>query len=246
DYSIAYVYPGSEHRFAWHDYFTIPVESYKYFPFILLFTSDITSIKSETISNLVKDDWTYNPYFYFQQDVRLNLYNIKHTTNPDPKPLPHSSHLCFNRFLRYYNLPTLPELQTIILFLKHLSLFGYNLENSHFNTLIISIKKDYFEAHIYLPFEPKPLPNHFVPLRENLKYYQNITLKSNSHIIFNTLTDLFLATPPSISESLTAELQLLYHNQQHHQLLQIYSHHQIYLYQLNYHYLNYQTQALIL
>ncbi|CAG8693465.1 5427_t:CDS:1, partial [Ambispora leptoticha] len=68
DYSIAYVYPGSEHNFARRGYFTTPVESYKYFPFIPLSTSDITSIKSETIPNLVKDDWTYNPYFYFQQD----------------------------------------------------------------------------------------------------------------------------------------------------------------------------------
>ncbi|CAG8695747.1 2802_t:CDS:1, partial [Ambispora leptoticha] len=49
-----------------------------------------------TIPNLVKDDWTYNPYFYFQQDVHLNFYNTEHTTDPDPRPLPHLSHPCFN------------------------------------------------------------------------------------------------------------------------------------------------------
>ncbi|CAG8717263.1 4817_t:CDS:1, partial [Ambispora leptoticha] len=157
DYSIAYVYPWSVHNFGRRGYFITPVESYKYLPFILLSTiSDINSLKTVTIPNMVKDDWTYNSYFYFAQDVHFNLYNTKHTTDPNPRPLSHSSHLCYNRFLRYHNLPTLPEPQTIISFLNHLNPFEYNLENSHIHTLTTLKKTTLKHIYIYLSN-----PNHY-------------------------------------------------------------------------------------
>src|SRR6185436_10206258 len=54
-------------------------------------------------------------------------------------------------------------------------------DNSCGYTLIISIKNDYSEAHVYLPPEPKPLPNHFILPAQAIWHFTNIQLKSDTH-----------------------------------------------------------------
>jgi exonuclease III len=89
---------------------------------------------------------------------------------------------CYNKFLFYNHLPLLSHPQTIISFLRHIHSFGYSLENACGYTLTISIKNDHSEAHVYLPSEAKPLPNHFILPIQAIWHYPNIQLKSNTSI----------------------------------------------------------------
>ena len=87
---------------------------------------------------------------------------------------------CYNKFLFYNHLPPLTHPQTIISFLRHIDSFGYSPNNCYNYTLTISIKNDHSEAHVYLPFEAKLLPNHFILPIQAIWHYPNIQLKSNS------------------------------------------------------------------
>src|SRR6185295_20170817 len=87
---------------------------------------------------------------------------------------------CYNKFLSYNHLPLLPHPQTIKSFLHYIYSFDYSPDNSCDYTLIISIKNDYSEAHVYLLSEPKPLPNHFIPPLQAIWHYPNFLLKSNT------------------------------------------------------------------
>ena len=81
---------------------------------------------------------------------------------------------CYNKFLSYNHLSLLSHPQTIISFLRHIDSFGYSPDNSCNYTLTISIKNDHSEAHVYLPFEAKPLPNHFILPAQAIWHYSNI------------------------------------------------------------------------
>src|ERR1043165_4004790 len=87
---------------------------------------------------------------------------------------------CYNKFLLYNHLPLLSHPQTIRSFLHYIYSFDYSPDNLCGYTLTISIKNDYSEAHIYLPFESKPLPNHFIIPAQAIWHYPNIQLKSNT------------------------------------------------------------------
>ena len=86
---------------------------------------------------------------------------------------------CYNKFLLYFNLPLLPSPQTINSFLLHL--IKHSLWNNLQGQLIISIKSDYSEAHIYTPHEPCPLPDHtIIPYQSAIFANPHIPLKSQS------------------------------------------------------------------
>ena len=84
---------------------------------------------------------------------------------------------CYNKFLLYFNLLLLPSPQTINSFLLHL--IKHSLWNNLQGQLIISIKSDYSEAHIYTPHEPCPLPDHeIIPYQSAIFANPHIPLKS--------------------------------------------------------------------
>src|SRR5690242_5726699 len=58
----------------------------------------------------------------------------------------YDTNICFNKFLSYYQLPLLPSPQTLETFFSHLK-----KHSELYNTVIISIKNDYSEAHVYSP-----------------------------------------------------------------------------------------------
>src|SRR6185295_10503276 len=88
---------------------------------------------------------------------------------------------CYNKFLSYNHLLLLPYSQTIKSFLHHIYSFDYSPDNSCGYTLIISIKNDYSEAHVYLLPEPKPLTNYFILPAQAIWHFPNIQLKSDTH-----------------------------------------------------------------
>jgi hypothetical protein len=101
---------------------------------------------------------------------------------------------CFNKFLKHHQLPLLPSPQTINSFLLHL--IKHSLWNNLQNELIISIKSDYSEAHIYTPQEPCPLPDHqIIP-------YQS-AIFANPHIPLKSYTQY---SPPSTLSSIPTNL----------------------------------------
>jgi hypothetical protein len=111
-------------------------------------------------------------------------------------------HTCYNKFLAYNHLLLLPHPQTIISFLRHIYSFDYLPSNACDYTLTISIKNDYSEAHVYLPSDPKPLPNHFIPPLQAIWHYPNILLKSDTtENNFLNLTNPYstILTPNSLS-----------------------------------------------
>jgi len=98
---------------------------------------------------------------------------------------------CYNKFLSYNHLPLLSHPQTIRSFLHYIYSFDYSPDNCCGYTLTISIKNDYSEAHVYLPHEPKPLPNHFIIPVRAIWHYPNIQLKSNTSTpVFSILAPL--------------------------------------------------------
>ncbi|CAG8836875.1 21189_t:CDS:1, partial [Cetraspora pellucida] len=66
----------------------------------------------------------------------------------------YNSEVCYNKFLAYFNLPLIPQDQTIGSFLKHLQ--QHNL--THYANF--SINTNISEAHIYLPSKLHLLPEH--------------------------------------------------------------------------------------
>src|SRR5689334_8147840 len=90
--------------------------------------------------------------------------------------------ICYNKFLAYYKLPLLRELQTINSFKQHFT--QNNAKHLAYYTLI-TINSDKTEVYIYLPHESEMLPNHYI-----LSIYDsyNIPLKSQTNISICPLT----------------------------------------------------------
>ena len=92
---------------------------------------------------------------------------------------------CYNKFLFHHKLPPLEHPQTIFTFLKYLrDDFPLYYSPSYIRISILN-KKDtnnyYEEAHIYLPNEPYPLPNHFTPpFQDLLRWFRYTPLKTSS------------------------------------------------------------------
>ena len=117
--------------------------------------------------------------------------------------------ICYNKFLFFYRLQTLPQPQSIGTFLYYIR---ENYPHLYSNQYIrISLKQHpyydttYTEAHIYLPYE-SILPNHtfFIPL-ENLLPYYKLELRSTnnksqpSHFFFQPPIPDNLFHSPSLS-----------------------------------------------
>ena len=111
---------------------------------------------------------------------------------------------CYNKFLSFYKLPLLDTPQTIFTFYQYLSLFDFSYPTT------ISIKNDYSEAYIYLPFESELLPDHqyasghellSIPLK-SYTYTPAHSSASPNHSRFNTH---FIA--PKINECLSPGYQ---------------------------------------
>ena len=112
---------------------------------------------------------------------------------------------CFNKFLHYHKLPLLPSPQTINSFLLHL--IQHSLWNNLQNELIISIKSDYSEAHIYTPEELCPLPDHeIVPYQSAIFANPHIPLKSSIQ------PSTQLSTTPNLSKPHDLHLTIATHN----------------------------------
>src|ERR1043165_4823459 len=90
------------------------------------------------------------------------------------------------------------------------SSFGYSPDNCYNYTLTISIKNDHSKAHVYLLFEAKPLPNHFILPIQAIWHYLNIQLKSNMPT--NTLLKSSLILSDSYDLSTCYNKFLLHYN----------------------------------
>jgi ribonuclease HI len=108
----------------------------------------------------------------------------------------YDTNVCYNKFLSYYQLPLLPYPQTIETFLLHLNQNQFKL----YNTVIISIKDNYSEAHIYLPNQANLLNNHFFIQSFEYKRFLQLPLKSFSTISNIDLSFFLSPTPPSSLE----------------------------------------------
>ena len=92
---------------------------------------------------------------------------------------------CYNKFLFYHRLPPLEHPQTIFTFLQYIRHdFPSYYSPDLIKISILNIKDhnhDYIEAHIYLPHETYPLPNHFIPpFSHLLNWFRYVPLKSKS------------------------------------------------------------------
>ena len=94
---------------------------------------------------------------------------------------------CYNKFLFYHRLPPLEHPQTIFTFLQYIRHDFPSYYSPDLIKISISNNKDhdneYTEAHIYLPHEPYPLPNHFIPpFASLLVWFRYVSLKSKQSL----------------------------------------------------------------
>jgi exonuclease III len=111
----------------------------------------------------------------------------------------YDTNICYNKFLSYYQLLLLPYPQTIETFLSHLDQNQFKL----YNTVIISIKDNYSEAHVYIPNQTTLLNNHFFIQSFEYKRFLQFPLKSFSRYTTPNidLSLLFPSTALSPSET---------------------------------------------
>ena len=106
-------------------------------------------------------------------------------------------HICFNKFLLYYNLPLLPHGQTIQTLIQHID--KYN-NNKIVPSITFSVNSSYYETHIYLPNDTL-LPDHTVILPHLLPLFYHLPLRSNSFTSTSISPDLFLDNHSSTSSN---------------------------------------------
>jgi len=206
DYSECYIHLPHESE-TLSDHFTPQLSGYEYYPSIII-PSKYSPVNNKIqITKLIIEDNALD-YTYVQL-VEAALSNndddtfvaTQHFASIQP-------HTCYNKFLFYNHLPLLSHPQTIISFLRYINNLGYLPSNACDYTLTISIKNDYSEAHVYLPFESKPLKNHFIPPLQCIWHFPNILLKSDTTTEHNLLnltnlsnTSLPLYSSPSILQT---------------------------------------------
>ena len=170
DYSECYIH--LTHKFqSLPNHFSPQLEGYSYYPSIPIPSKFSTTNNNISNTNPIIIDNLEDTY---HQLVECTLGGYDDTVVAEQ----HFGHIqlntCYNKFLSYNHLPLLSHPQTIRSFLHYIYSFDYSPDNLCDYTLTISIKNDYSEAHIYLLFEPKPLPNHFIIPIQAIWHYPNI------------------------------------------------------------------------